>query len=165
MKAGAPRAARAPSLYFAFGSNLDAAQMALRCPGARQIGTATLPDHTLVFAGASASRGGAVATIIRLRGGIVAGAVYRVTKAHLARLDRFEGVPTFYERRRVTVEVAGVPRRATTYVLRREQFFLGLPAADYLGQITGAYRALGLPLRRLTTALAISQAVEDPNGR
>ncbi len=37
--------------YFAFGSNMDVAQMARRCPGAQAMGRATLTDHRLVFRG------------------------------------------------------------------------------------------------------------------
>lgn len=167
MTAAGPRAGarRAPTLYFAFGSNLDAAQMAARCPGARAVGRATLAGHTLVFAGASPTRGGAVATIVRVAGGTVTGAVYRVTADDLARLDRFEGAPTFYERRRVTVDVGGTARRATTYVLCRRHVVLGLPAEAYLRQIAGGYHALGIPLAGLTDAIAISLAVDAPTSR
>jgi len=31
--------------YFAYGSNMDDTQMARRCPGARLVGPASLPDH------------------------------------------------------------------------------------------------------------------------
>ena len=103
-----------------------------------------------------------MATVVRVAGATVAGAVYEVTEADLARLDRFEGAPTFYERRRVTVDVAGRARRATTYVLCRRHVVLGLPAAAYLRQIGGAYGALGIPLAGLTDALAISLAVDAP---
>ena len=35
-------------LYFAYGSNMDAAAMAARCPGSRQLGCARLARHRLV---------------------------------------------------------------------------------------------------------------------
>ena len=40
-------------LYFAYGSNLDEGQMLERCPGAKTMGHATLPNHALTFGGFS----------------------------------------------------------------------------------------------------------------
>ena len=38
-------------LYFAYGSNLDVQQMALRCPRARKLGRARLDGYELKFDG------------------------------------------------------------------------------------------------------------------
>ena len=37
--------------YLAYGSNLNIQQMAVRCPGARAVGTATIRDFKLAFRG------------------------------------------------------------------------------------------------------------------
>ena len=52
-----------PVLYFAYGSNLDDAQMRDRCADARVVGRATLPNYALVFGGFSHRWGGAVASV------------------------------------------------------------------------------------------------------
>jgi hypothetical protein len=51
--------------YFAYGSNLDAAQMRARCPSAKLLGAAILDGYRLGFAGQSAAWGGGVATVVR----------------------------------------------------------------------------------------------------
>lgn len=57
-------------LYFAYGSNLDGAQMRRRCPSARLVGAAILDGYRLGFAGQSAALGGGVATVVRDREGL-----------------------------------------------------------------------------------------------
>ena len=44
--------------YIAYGSNLNRAQMALRCPDAKVVGTGEIKDYELLFRG---NRNGAVA--------------------------------------------------------------------------------------------------------
>ena len=51
---------RKPTLYIAYGSNLNMPQMANRCPTAEVVGASQLKDYELLFRG---SRGSAVATV------------------------------------------------------------------------------------------------------
>ena len=51
---------RKPTLYIAYGSNLNLPQMALRCPTAEVVGKSELKDYELLFRG---GRRGAVATV------------------------------------------------------------------------------------------------------
>ena len=48
--------------YIAYGSNLNRAQMALRCPDAKVVGTGEIKDYELLFRG---NRNGAVMRDIR----------------------------------------------------------------------------------------------------
>ena len=50
----APRRGPLTQTYFAYGSNLDAAQMRARCPSAKLLGAAILDGYRLGFAGQSA---------------------------------------------------------------------------------------------------------------
>ncbi len=151
--------------YFAYGSNADQEQMRARCPSSRLLGTATLRDHFLAFAGHSASRGGAVATVISCPGFAVHGALYSITPADLASLDRFEGVPWMYTRAESWVRVDERRRRAVVYRLRDEHVAAGVrrPAPAYLRQIVLAYRRLGLPNDGISLALEIAARVEKPS--
>lgn len=160
-EARAERAARKRVRYFAYGSNADQEQMLARCPSARLLGTATLQDHCLVFAGNSPSRGGAVATVFACRGFQVPGALYSITRSDLAMLDQFEGVPWVYVRTEKWVETSARRRRAAVYWLRSEHVATGIrrPAAAYLGQIMLAYRRLGIPRDSLALALDIADRV------
>ncbi|HVP39071.1 MAG TPA: gamma-glutamylcyclotransferase family protein [Candidatus Saccharimonadales bacterium] len=79
-------------LYFAYGSNLDWAQMQRRCPDAQFRCVAKLPDHRLIFPRTSDRwQGGGVASVTPDSGQVVWGVVYEITPADLDSLDGFEG--------------------------------------------------------------------------
>ncbi len=99
-------------LYFAYGSNMCAKQMAFRCPGARPVGRAAL--HEWRFH--ANTRGSAA--IRPQTGGVVHGVLWRCTPAHFHLLDRFEGVAWGnYLRRHVDIRTScGTPAPAVTYI-------------------------------------------------
>lgn len=130
------------ALYFAYGSNLNAAQMRARCPGATRVGRAALPLHRLAFAGYSARWGGAVATIREDDEAFVPGLVYAVSKADMATLDAFEGCPTSYARGSVVVYgERNAKYKAVTYA-HVSGDPRALPSSKYVAQIAASYRAL-----------------------
>jgi cation transport regulator ChaC len=142
-------------LYFAYGSNLDEAQMHARCPGARRDTRATLPGHALAFGGFSHRWGGAVASVVRERGRDVAGLLYAVPREEVALLDRFEGSPYAYERLlRIVVDERGRRRRAQLYVQHEADFVRWTPAPAYFAATHRAYLRLGFDRRSLLHAIA-----------
>lgn len=131
-------------LYFAYGSNMDPSQMAARTPGALLLGAAWLHGWALEFTGYSQNRGGAVANVRRARGHKTLGRLYELTSEHLKRLDRYEGVPTVYRRKTVSVHVDSMRRSMSAEVyVRAGRTRQGNPAPSYLAQIQKAYRELG----------------------
>ena len=78
-------------LYFAYGSNMDCAQIRTRCPSASFIGIAKLPNHKIAFTRKSTRRGCGVADVVRQDGAGVWGVVYEITDSDLAQLDKDEG--------------------------------------------------------------------------
>jgi cation transport regulator ChaC len=116
--------------YFAYGSNMSAAQMRRRLGEVRRLGGARLRDYTLVFDGVSRVNwpGSAVANIVPMPGGQVWGVLYQVED--LAALDRLEGAPKDYERRVVPVEYRGETLEAAIYV--RAPRDVGAPTRAYL---------------------------------
>jgi len=137
--------------YFAFGSNLDTAQMAARCPVAVPLGRTVLPNHALLFAGWSERWGGSVATVVRSPGAQVPGLLYRIGHQDLAALDRIEGCPWFYERvRRQVFDEQGARRLAYVYQLVDAE--PGEPSHNYLRVIRLAYQALGFDEAELLRA-------------
>lgn len=78
-------------LYFAYGSNMDWAQMRERCPSARFVGVAMLPDYHLCFTRRSINRGCGVADAIRDDGRKLWGVVYEVSDLDIGKLDKSEG--------------------------------------------------------------------------
>jgi len=77
--------------YFAYGSNLDSAQMKERCPSARFVCVAKLPDHRLAFTRKSKDRGCGVADVIPLANAEVWGAVFQIDEREIGSLDGSEG--------------------------------------------------------------------------
>ena len=139
-------------LYFAYGSNLDSAQMRRRCPSARLVGAAILDGYRLGFAGRSASWGGGVATVVRDREGRVPGLVWAVSADDLERLDRCEGHPFAYRRKRLLVDT-GEARRRRVHVYVKNDAEQALPTEAYLGVIWRAYRRHGFDEQGLSLAL------------
>lgn len=142
------------ALTFAYGSNLDRAQMARRCPSATCAGKAELRGWRLRFAGWSSTWRGAVATIEPSAGAKVQGLLWLISLADLGRLDAYEGVPASYRRRQLMVRASGRKLPSLAYI--QAERAPGVPSERYLGQIQRAYSALGFDTAPLDAALAAS---------
>ena len=126
--------------YFAYAANLNRKQMRERCPESKPMFLATLPNYKLVFAGWSRQWRGGTATIQLVRGERVRGAVYEVSERDLRRLDKYEGCPGNYDRRKVTVfDEDGSPVEVVTYI-KSGQLEEAPPAKEYLAVIQQGYR-------------------------
>jgi gamma-glutamylcyclotransferase (GGCT)/AIG2-like uncharacterized protein YtfP len=125
-------------IYFAYGLNLDRAEMEHRCPGAFFAGRARLPDHAFQITIEG------VATVVRQPGAQVHGAIWHLTDRHLATLDEFEGVEVgFYVRE--TKEVRQNHRAVKAQVYTATDPRLGRSRPHYLETIIAAATDLGLP--------------------
>ena len=78
-------------LYFAYGSNLDCAQMKTRCSSARFICKAVLKDHRLAFTRQSKKRQCGVADVVPAKGQNTWGVVYEIDEKDIGKLDNEEG--------------------------------------------------------------------------
>jgi gamma-glutamylcyclotransferase (GGCT)/AIG2-like uncharacterized protein YtfP len=78
-------------LYFAYGSNMDPAQMRQRCPSARFVAVAKLPDHRLAFTRYAKDRGCGTCDGVPEAGKDIWGAVFEISDAELERMDESEG--------------------------------------------------------------------------
>lgn len=137
-------------LYFAYGSNLKRSQMKFRCPAARPLCRAYLPDYLLEFK--SNGRGSGVASIRFARGAYVEGVLYKVTAVCLNNLDRYEGHPYVYQRQPVKVfSYDHTEYRAVTYVMNR-RFVPAEPSREYLCRIQDGYVDFGIPFDTLVEA-------------
>ena len=93
----------AERLYFAYGSNINLEQMAVRCPAAQVVGPAVLDGYELLFRGNR--RGTGVATIEPLPGSQVHGLLWKLTPECERSLDVYEGYPRLYEKENITPAV------------------------------------------------------------
>jgi gamma-glutamylcyclotransferase len=125
--------------YFAYASNLNRKQMAERAPDSKPRFIATLPNFKLTFT-ARPGRQGGVASITPYRGEKVIGAVYEISERDLKRLDGYEGYPTIYDQRKVTVWTeTNESIEAITYI-KIDQSNETKPSAEYLALIQQGYR-------------------------
>ncbi|HQT59796.1 MAG TPA: gamma-glutamylcyclotransferase [Acidiphilium sp.] len=112
-------------LYFAYGSNLDAADWERWCRARevdpaciKPVAPAFLPDFQLAFDVSSPSRGCGVLDVIPRMGHCVDGCLFEISEHGLAALDRKEGAPNFYHRQDCTAILAdGSAVAAFTYVV------------------------------------------------
>ena len=126
-------------VYFAYGSNMSVQEMAIRCSGARVLGSATLDGHAfLINANHSA-------TIIPAAGKRVHGVLWMLTDADRQALDEYEGVPYgMYRRHTLRVTTAGGDEQLALVYIARD----ATPTrtrGEYLDVILSAARAHGLP--------------------
>lgn len=132
--------------YFAYGSNLDFAQMRRRCPSSRVVGRAWLPGYRVTFPRPCESWGGGVAGIEPAAGHDAHGVVYELCDEDLATLDDYEGVADGdYDRREVEVHCeAGGTMRVWTY-FANPQPGCPPPSRRYLDAIVRGARYHRLP--------------------
>jgi gamma-glutamylcyclotransferase (GGCT)/AIG2-like uncharacterized protein YtfP len=143
-------------LYLAYGSNLNLAQMANRCPTAKVVGASAMKDWRLLFRGAHA---GAVANVERYDGGSVPVLVWAITPDDEAALDRYEGFPFLYRKESVKVKLDGKTVRAMAYIMN-EGRPLGQPSAYYYTTILDGYKSAGFDTDTLRQATADSAKPE-----
>lgn len=127
------------SLYFAYGANINADDMAWRCPRARPIGAFELHNWQLELY--------CHATIEPKSGSSVHGVLWELTSECEQALDVFEGYPSYYTKR--------------TWNQNGQWFFFyemtdpksGAPSQGYIRGIAQGYDQWRLPQAKLKEAL------------
>ena len=135
-------------LYFAYGSNLHKRQMRVRCPAAKPVCAFRLDDAKLVFRG--------VADVIYCEGAFVDGAMWLITDACEARLDRYEGISNGMYRKvecKLSEPIAGHDT-FMLYVMNSDGIMP--PSVHYLETIREGYRNFGLIQKPLDDAVEAS---------
>src|SRR5262249_6062186 len=119
-------------LYFAYGSNLNIANMRDRCPAAEPLGSLTLTNSKLVFRG--------VADCIYEEGAECPGGVWQITDECEYALDRYEGVGSgMYHKEYIPVTWDGKTKEEMLlYVMNSTGIFP--PSQGYLARIRQGYR-------------------------
>ncbi|HEX4482343.1 MAG TPA: gamma-glutamylcyclotransferase family protein [Solirubrobacteraceae bacterium] len=145
-------------LYFAYGSNMDAATMERHCPDYRVLGAAELRDHRLGFTRRSKRTGTGVADILPAPGESVWGVLYDLDDSQLAAIDEKEGNGWAYQRKLLTVLLhdRAVVHEAHAYAVIVPDDAHVPPSAEYLGLIRAAARSRGLPAEYLARLDALT---------
>jgi hypothetical protein len=143
-------------LYAAYGSNMDSAQMAERCPHSPQQGTGWLEGWRLTFGGEELGWEGALATVVEDDAERVFVVLYDVSESDQKALDRWDGVTP-----RLLPQAHGagaVPRRRHRGLGVRAERIRGRAALRPVHRHPGRRRGEGSGARRLCR-LAAGQAV------
>ena len=136
--------------YIAYGSNLNEEQMKWRCPNAKIAGTTMLENYELVFKG---SRTGSYLTIEPKKGGEVPVAIWRITDDCEKALDRYEGFPSFYYKKEMTVTMnSGRQIEAFAYIMCEERKY-GKPSLTYIETCLKGYRDFGFNESKIYNAI------------
>ena len=118
--------------YIAYGSNLSVEQMADRCPDAKVVGTAVLHGWQLLFKGC--------ATIEPNPDRDTPVLIWEISERDEQRLDRYEGFPAFYYKKRIRVKLHSTGKTAIGLVyIMHEERQLGIPDSHYFNNIREIY--------------------------
>jgi hypothetical protein len=132
------------ALYAAYGSNMDPAQMLIRCPHSPQRGTGWLEGWRLTFGGEDIGWDGALATVVESAGSRVFVVLYDLSEGDEKELDNWDGVSLGYYRRvKVRVETLDGDVLAWLYVLNFWEG--GLPSARNIGILADSAEQAGAP--------------------
>ena len=132
------------ALYAAYGSNMDPAQMILRCPHSPQRGTGWLEGWRLTFGGEDIGWDGAMATVVEQADSRVFVVLYDVSPADERELDTWDGVTLgYYRKAKVRVDTLDGTVLAWLYVLNFYEG--GRPAASKAGILANAAETAGAP--------------------
>ncbi len=132
------------TMYAAYGSNLDPAQMKERAPRAPVIGTGWIHGWRLTFGGEDVGWEGALASIVESPGSRVYVMLYDIDRRDLRQLDVWEGTDAgLYTRIRVRVSTLDGEALAWTYVL--DAYEGGLPSKRYVSIMADAAERAGAP--------------------
>ena len=141
-------------LYFAYGSNLNVGQMAVRCPMAQLVCRAVLEGYELAF------RCG-VLTILPKEGGRVNGLLWRINAWDELTLDRYEGYPHLYTKELLPVQTDSGPQTVVAYVMTAPYCEkVQPPAATYLQTVLDGCRMAGFDPKAVLQAAAQARDVQ-----
>lgn len=144
-------------LYAAYGSNLNRAQMAERCPEARPVGPGLLEGYRLRF---RAGGRGVYLTVEPCPGESVPVGLWEVTARDEAALDEYEGYPELYYRAILPVQCQDGPRDALIYIMH-EAYPLAAPGEAYMDACREGCEDFGLDTGPLLRAAALARQEQE----
>jgi gamma-glutamylcyclotransferase (GGCT)/AIG2-like uncharacterized protein YtfP len=118
--------------------------MNCRCRDNKFIKKVYLDNYTFVYDGYSNEWKGAVANILKSADNIIWGGLYEISKSDLENLDRYEGFPDSYDRKKFEVKDSqGNKYKAITYFRTGEK--IGIPSNKYKKIIIDGAKDCNLP--------------------
>jgi gamma-glutamylcyclotransferase (GGCT)/AIG2-like uncharacterized protein YtfP len=136
-------------LYAAYGSNMNPAQMAERCPHSPRRSTGWLEGWRLTFGGEDIGWEGALATVVEDADERVFVVLYELSDSDEQSLDRWDGATIGYYRK-FRVRVATLDGEVVAWLYVLNGYEGGLPSARYLGILADAAETAGAPADYVT---------------
>ncbi len=130
--------------YIAYGSNMNLAQMALRCPDSKVISPAMLQGYELQFK--------FHATIEPNPESEVPVLLWKISEQDEKNLDRYEGFPKYYRKEVTQFDFKGKKVDGMVYIMNGNSP-LQAPSDGYYETILQGYKAFGLDEKFLENAL------------
>jgi hypothetical protein len=147
---------------FAYGSNMLAGRIQLRCPSATALGMAELHGHDLHWHKRSADGSGKCDVVKSDEpSSIVFGVLYRLSAAEKSALDRAEGLGSGYAEKSVKLVLNGEARDAVVYYATCVSSELR-PYKWYKALVMAGAREHGLP-EHYIARIEATEAMEDPD--
>lgn len=140
--------------YLAYGSNLNMEEMKQRCPFSVPIGATTINNYRLVYKGTKYT---SYLTIEPCEGSIVPVGVYEITPLDESNLDFYEGVPTFYTKETITVQLYGQEIEALVYIMN-PNYSYNLPTSMYIERCINGYKYFKFDPKFLEIALQTTKS-------
>jgi gamma-glutamylcyclotransferase (GGCT)/AIG2-like uncharacterized protein YtfP len=137
------------AIYAAYGSNMDPAQMAERCPHSPQRGTGWLEGWRLTFGGEDIGWEGALATVVEDPAQRVFVVLYEISDHDEQSLDRWDGATLGYYSK-IRVRVAALEGDVVAWLYVLNDYEGGLPAPRYLAIMADAAEVAGAPADYVT---------------
>jgi len=131
-------------LYFAYGSNLNHAQMEYRCAGATFIKKHILKGHKLCFSHKTNRTVYGHANIVKNKKSEVQGAIWNISKKDEQELDVYEGIDYNYYQKEY-FNFSG--KKVLVYV--QKKYYLQKPNSTYLHTIIQGYKDCSLDIKKL----------------
>ena len=135
-------------LYFAYGSNLNHAQMRSRCEGSKYKKKFILKEYKLIFSYRDPKEPYGYANIEKKKKSKVPGAIWNISKKDEVELDRYEGVRYgSYDKEYFTLK----GKKVLVYI--QSEYIKKKPHTRYLNTIIQGYKDCDLDLKYLNRAL------------
>ena len=137
-------------LYVAYGSNMNIEQMAFRCPKSRIVGNGIIKGWRLIF---------------NIHADIIEASEYdevpvvcwEIDDSEWKNLDRYEGYPSYYVKRLVSVEMdGGGTKKCIVYVMNDSRKGISPPYRSYFDVCLQGYIDNGIDTEYLYDALRYS---------
>ncbi len=141
-------------LYIAYGSNLNLAQMASRCPSASIYAKGVLNNWALVYRG---SKTNSHATIIRKQNSTVPVLIWNIKPEDEYQLDIYEEYPNYYFKKNIMVTIEGKKKKAMVYIMNENQL-PGKPSEQYVKTILQGYLDNDMDIDILKKSLEVNSS-------